>query len=317
MIIDCHSHFGEDYYCGKIELNTYIKYCEDTGINIGFLMPSPWPKYINEDGKEVTALIWDHYNYCNKKYYSIVDNNKIPIITNPYKQVNFQYHILLEKTKSNIQLEYIPLIHGVLDDPNYLHDLFSKIKPKAVKIHGFASGFSPEEIKPDICEVIRYFDLPIIIHTSVYNYDYGYGYSTKYWRNECHPMRWISFLKNNKLKGVLNHGACLNDEAIFEVNRNDDFMIGIGPDLDISRDFFKVDVEKLLYYKIGYLELLKQKVSFNKLLFDIDYNWNTDGNSLDYLQIYRLSQLWNDSELDAILSNNAIKYYKLTRNKNV
>lgn len=313
MIIDCHSHFGNDYYCGNVELEDYIKYCKVLGISLAFLMPTPWPKYFDDDGKEVTSLIWEHMDYKTKIYYSIFNGKKEQIYKNPYKQVNLKYFDLIKNNNSNIRLEYIPLVHGVLDTPDYLYELLDNIKPKAIKMHGFASGFSPEEIKPEICEILRYFDLPIILHTSVYNYNYGYGYDTKYWRNECHPNRWVKFLKANNLKGVLNHGACLNDDSLLEVNRNDNLMIGIGPDLDISRDFFKVDIDKKTYNNIGYLKLLKKKVLTCKLLFDVDFNWNIDNGQLDYLQIERFSKIWNESELDSILYGNAIKYYKLNK----
>lgn len=313
MIIDCHSHFGNDYYCGNVELDDYIKYCKVLGISHAFLMPTPWPKYFDDDGKEVTSLIWEHMNYKTKIYYSIFNGKKEQIYKNPYKQVNLKYFDLIKNNNSKIRLEYIPLVHGVLDTPDYLYELLDNIKPKAIKMHGFASGFSPEEIKPEICEILRCFDLPIILHTSVYNYNYGYGYDTKYWRNECHPNRWVKFLKENNLKGVLNHGACLNDDSILEVNRNDNLMIGIGPDLDILRDFFKVDIDKKTYNNIGYLKLLKEKVLTCKLLFDVDFNWNIDNGQLDYLQIERFSKIWNESELDSILYGNAIKYYKLNK----
>lgn len=313
MIIDCHSHFGNDYYCGNIDLDSYIKYCKALGIDIGFLMPTPWPNYFNEDGKEVTSLIWEHVNYKIKIYYSVINGKKEQIYKNPYEQVNLQYFNLIKYNNTNIRLEFIPLVHGVSDTPDYLYKLLSKTKPLAVKMHGFASGFSPKDIKPEICDILKYFDLPIILHTSVYNYGYGYGYDTKYWRNECHPYRWVKFLKDNDLKGVLNHGACLNDDSILEVNKSDKLMIGIGPDLDISRDYFKVDVDKEIYNKIGYLKLLKKKVLASKILFDVDFNWNVDNNKLDYSQIERMSQIWSESELDSILYDNAFKYYKLNK----
>ena len=96
-------------------------------------------------------------------------------------------------------------------------------------------------------------------------------------------------------------------------NKNDKLMIGIGPDLDISRDYFKVDVDKEKYNKIGYLKLLKKKVLASKILFDVDFNWNVDNNKLDYSQIERMSQIWSESELDSILYDNAFKYYKLNK----
>ena len=36
MIIDCHSHFGNDYYCGNIDLDSYIKSTYDEYISRDF-----------------------------------------------------------------------------------------------------------------------------------------------------------------------------------------------------------------------------------------------------------------------------------------
>lgn len=45
MIIDLRSHFGRDFYCGKISIEVYISCCNKIGVTTGFLMPSPWPIY--------------------------------------------------------------------------------------------------------------------------------------------------------------------------------------------------------------------------------------------------------------------------------
>jgi hypothetical protein len=165
--------------------------------------------------------------------------------------------------------------------------------------------------------VIKQKNIPLIIHTSVYNYDYGYGASTKYFRNECHPYKWAKFLIDNKLRGVLNHGACLNQDTIELVKNNPNLVIGIGPDLDISKDYFKVDYDKDKYLKSNYLKLLKKMISSNKLLFDIDFNWNMDGNKYDVNQIERISSVWADYEIDNILYNNALSFFELENNNSI
>lgn len=315
MIIDTHSHIGKDYYCGEILLEDYIDYCNKIGIDMGFVMPTPWPEYHDLHNEKITSLLWEHENYVKKNYFSLKNNHKMQVKFNPYEYVNYYYYNEICNVKTNVCLNFIPLIHGVLDTADYLEKMLLDINPYAVKMHGFGSGFSPEEINDDVISILKHFDIPIILHTSVYNYSYGYGADTRFWRNECHPFRWSRFLINNNLKGVLNHGACLNQEAILLVNSSDNIMIGIGPDLDISKDYFKVDLDKEAYFNLGYLNILKERVSSEKLLFDIDFNWNNNGDLLDYSQVHRLSTIWNNDDMENILSKNAINFFKIDNPK--
>lgn len=186
------------------------------------------------------------------------------------------------------------------------------MKPVALKFHGFSGGFFANDVKHDIIEVIKYYDIPLIIHTSVYKYNYGYGYDTKYWRNKCSPKNWFEFLKQHNLKGTLNHGACLDEYVIKMINKSENIMIGIGPDYDISNDPFKVVTDKNIYNKIGYLKLLKKMANPEKLLFDVDYNWNIGNNDdLDIETIYRVKKNWNYVDSENILGKNAQFFYKL------
>lgn len=41
MIIDAHSHFGNDFYCGHISLDEYIRTCNNIGVKTALLMPPP------------------------------------------------------------------------------------------------------------------------------------------------------------------------------------------------------------------------------------------------------------------------------------
>lgn len=236
---------------------------------------------------------------------------------NPYKIVNKQYFEILSSKKSNISLNYVPLIHGVLDTPLYLEKIIKLYNPVALKVHGFGSGFRPDEFNPELIEVLKKYKIPLIIHTSVYNYNYGYGAETRKWRNDCHPLKWAMFLLNNNLSGILNHGACLNKDTFNLVNKTNNIKIGIGPDLDISRDFFKVDYDKDKYYKDTYLQVLHDCVDPNNLLFDLDYNWNKNEETgkQDLNQVKRISSVWKDNELDKIFEENAISVFKRLNKK--
>lgn len=307
MIIDGHSHFGLDYYNGKIELEDYVSFAKKNNISIGLLMPPPWP-IVNEG----VSLLWEykdnHYNY-----FSINKNgDKITVLKNPYCMVNEYYKNMLENVNSDdVKLFYVPLIHGLLDEPDYVEKLLCDGNIPAIKFHGFGSGFNPKMVSGEIIEILKYLNIPIIIHTSVYNYDHGYGFDTKFWRNEQHPLKWAKFIIDNQLTGVLNHGACLNAETMKLVNLYDGLMVGLGPDLDISHDYFKVDLPKKLYQGINYLKYLKDKLSLDKILYDVDFNWNEDPTTglLDNNSINRIIDVFGD-ESRKILYGNAKSFYK-------
>lgn len=311
MVIDGHSHVGKDFYNSDISLNDYMSFCRKANIDKGIVMPMPWPCY-NKGKETYSSLMWEHNNYIERYYYKVrvSDGNKQAIIKNPYEVVNNQIYNEIVSQDSNIDIYFAPLLHGKLDNPDYLTNLLNNKKVVAIKIHGFASGFSIEDIKPEVIEVLKKIDLPLIIHTSVYNYGYGYGKDTKYWINLDHPIRWAKFLLDYKLTGVLNHGVALNEETIELVNKNDNLMIGIGPDLDLNNDYFKLDIPQSKAKKVEYLKELKKKVSADKMIFDIDYNWNVDSNNvIDLEAVNRVLETWNYGDADKILSQNAERIF--------
>lgn len=313
MFIDTHSHIGIDYYFKGAKLEDYDAFCVQNKIDKSVLMPMPWPVY-NQGNKEIVPLIWEHENFRKINYYKLIIENetikKEPANKNPYQCIN-EFYLKLICKDFETKLYFAPLIHGVLDEPYYLEKLLLNKNVVATKMHGFSGGFFKDDVKKELIEVIKAFDIPIIFHTSVYNYNYGYGAETRYWRNKCSPKDWAEFIIKYDLKGVLNHGACLDLETIKLVNKNPNIMIGIGPDLDISQDPFKVSLEKNTFLKEGYLNLLKKYVNPDRLLFDVDYNWNVDQTGfIDNCSINRIMSTWNYEDSQKILSKNALAFYK-------
>lgn len=313
MIIDAHSHIGRDFYFGESKIEDYDKFCIKNNIDVGFLMPMPWPVY-SKNGVDICSLLWEHENYEKINYYKfyLKGNKKDTIIYNPYEEINKLYYEKLQKYNSKTKVKFVPLVHGKLDNPYYLENMIRETKPVAIKFHSFSGGFFADDVKRDIIDVIKFYNIPIIIHTSVYKYNDGYGVDTKYFRNKCSPKNWYEFLKANGLKGVLNHGACLDEEVIKQVNSNKNIMVGIGPDYDIARDPYKVLAAKELHLNVGYLNLLKRMIDPEKLLFDVDYNWNSgNNNELDNDSIKRIRKTWNYLDSENILGKNAKAFYKL------
>jgi hypothetical protein len=315
MVIDAHSHVGKDYYFNGTTLESYDDYCTRNNIDAGLLMPMPWPVFEGDD-KEVCSLVWEHQNYKLINYFKLIKQGdkvvKKKVVSNPYKNVNEYYYNLIKNTKTNTKINFVPIIHGVLDEASYVESFIKTANPIALKFHGFSSGFFKDDVNPELVEVIKYYDLPIILHTSVYNYDDGYGLDTKFWRNKCSPQNWFKFLFENELRGVLNHGACLDEKTISLVNKSDNIMIGIGPDLDISLDPYKVLTPKKEYLKKGYLNILKGLVDPEKLIFDLDFNWNKDNHgNVDCGSVSRVINTWTYSDSEKILYKNAKNFYKI------
>lgn len=129
MIVDAHSHLGKDFYFGEAKVRDYDKFCMKNNIDIGLLMPMPWPVY--SKGKiDVCSLIWEHENYERVNYYKVFmsGNKKVkkPIFINPYEEVNYFYYNILKNSFTKTTLKFIPLVHGVLDNPYYLENMIIK-----------------------------------------------------------------------------------------------------------------------------------------------------------------------------------------------
>lgn len=314
MIIDAHSHIGDDFYFGSSKVQDYDKFCVVNNITTGLLMPMPWPIF-KEDNIHKCSLIWEYENN-DFKYYKVWKDNGIlikePVYKNPYEIVNYNCYNKIKNYNSKTKIFFVPLIHGKLDDTVYLEKMIKDLNPVALKFHGFSSGFFETDVNKELIEIIKKYDLPIIFHTSVYKYNDGYGYDTRYFRNKCSPINWYEFIIENNIRGVLNHGACLDYEVLSYINKSDNIMVGLGPDFDISNDPYKVSIDKEEFNKMGYLNILKEKLDPEKILFDIDYNWNLGlNNKLDNGSVSRIFETWNYSDSEKILYSNAKKFYKL------
>lgn len=307
LIIDGHSHFGSDYFHGTTSIKEYQKLMDDNKINYGFVMPTPGP--VNQEGKRYLA--WDIR--FNKIYYY---SECLSVLENPYREINANYFNEIKKM-DDTRLVYVPLVHPILDTREYLDELVSMTNPVALKIHGVGAGVDPFCIPRDFTEFVREKDLMLIVHT---DYDAGKDsvrYDTLLLRNLNTPFRWAKYLVNNRIYGVLNHGAALDIETLKLVNDEEYLKIGLGPDLVIQHDKNRVAMDRYQLENIGYLQLLKKTVMSNNIIFDIDFDWNIIpdkiGTKLDGDFVSRVKENWNTNEQELIFGKNLISHCKKFR----
>lgn len=93
----------------------------------------------------------------------------------------------------------------------------------------------------------------------------------KIYKKVNNALDWTKFISNNGLRGMLTHGLALDKNAIKIIKNDKNIIIGLGPDLLISSQPYRINRKN---YEGEYLELLKQNIPIEQLVFDVDYNWN-------------------------------------------
>lgn len=305
IIIDGHSHIGNDYFHGYTDLNRYIELMNKTNIDYALLMPTPSPmKIINS----IKAKYLGWYIHKNEiLYYSDVNPNNL---SNPYKEVNYELYGNVLNT-DNKQLFFVPLVHPILDNVNYLESMLKELDPVAFKIHGIGEGIDPKNISSDFTDFIKKQNIPLIIHTDFDNGMKIFRYDTYLLRNLNRATKWIKYIKENKIKAVLNHGCALDKNAFNEINESNLIKVGLGPDLIIEYDVDRLNVN--VSDKIKYLELLKKQLNNDKIIFDIDYNWNINPikKQMDFEYLERINSIWNDNKIQRqIYSSNILSHFE-------
>jgi predicted TIM-barrel fold metal-dependent hydrolase len=277
---------------------------ESQGIDIAFLMPVPGQVIPASPDKRY--FIWQMDENMNIHFNS---EDGLKEMKNPYAKVNEYIAKVISSNNGKEKLKFIPLIHPILDTPEYIVSLKDHYNPVALKIHGVACGIGPKDIGKDIIKVLRQLDLPIIVHT-----DYCENPRTpiEHIRRKNNPYDWAMFFIENDLKGYLTHG-CRNDLKTFKlVYKYDNLVVGIGPDLKISNErqrwVDKIDME--------YLDIIRNELPIDKIMFDIDYSWNIDyNNNIDYGAVERLSKYFQGEEKRRILSKNPERFFGLKERK--
>lgn len=307
-VIDGHSHIGNDTFWKNVgDIQEYLKNLEKKGISEAFIMSVACPT-IERNDQKVSLLIHGEKNIENDHLRII--KNKDGSITkelikkndNPYKEANDLIYNIVTNNSSPIKLNYVPLIH-----PYYYsyEDFISNLKrgAKMFKIHGIAGGVLPDNISDEFFEMIESLGVSLIIHT-----DYS---KTNDLQMSNSPDAWLNRLSKYNIDVYLAHAARLSENAISTINQDSRYMVGIGPDLLLSRpgrNYIDTD---------HYLETCLEKFNINKMIFDIDYPWNIISNqdySLDWDSIDRINSLLSKNEQEIVYNKNI---EKITKGKEV
>lgn len=273
IIIDSHSHLGVGFKGRIATPDEYMIVKEKYNISLSLLMPQP---ILNREKRNI--LLFDD---INMNTYNIICNS-------PLKDSSF----------------FIPMISPIYMDASHIERYIELYHPVAFKIH-YKSDFSfPEIICNDIIKLLKKYDIPLIVHT-----DYSPQNNDLKGKNKNlnSSLKWFRFFIKNNIKGYLTHGARLNKEVMREINKCDNVVIGVGPDL-LLQNYSESDLE----INTEYLKCLHDNVNPKNLLFDVDYNWNlTSENDFDYDSLYRINMLWNSDEANLILGDNSKKFFKI------
>lgn len=309
MIVDAHSHYGKEFYSeNEAELTEYTQKAIFCGVTHALIMPVPTP-VIEKNGEKKLVLSWDYKN-GNIEYVSDIYSDEI---SNPYREINMKLKRDIEKVSNDrLRLFSVPLIHPIFDSVNYVKEII-ELNTVAVKIHCLGAGITPNEVNDNILKLLSAKKIPIIVHVDCDNTKFSSTDGMYYLRKKNRALNWCRLLLAYDCIGIINHGACLDREALKLINENNNLYCGIGPDLYMASNYGRLMETEEMIMKLGYLGILKKSVKPEKLLFDIDYNYNytdTNGN-LEWNSIKRIRNLWNQTDSEKILGYNAYSLYKL------
>ena len=303
-IIDSHSHIGYDWCWGKSDIEGYEKVSRIEGITTALLMPAPG-QIDFKTGKRIILYEYDKNGFT----YSSELTDKLPNT----RIINKQIHDIIKSYNGDLNIKFIPLIHPLLDNSEYLYELIELYNPVAFKIHGVATRVIPSLITKEFITHLKIIGIPIIVHTDYLNNCNSIFDSI---RNENSGYNWCKFFVNNDLRGYITHGSRLDPQAFEMINKNENLVIGCGPDslMKNNRNRLFNDLINDLN-DINILKILKENLNIDKILFDIDYSWNvknSQSKEIDYDGVNRVKDIFsNKHEYEKVLSLNAKRFFKI------
>jgi len=302
-IIDSHSHIGFDWCWGESNIKGYEKVAEKEGIKTALLMPAPG-QIDFQSGKRIILYEYNEQGFI----YSSELEKTIPTV----RLINEQIFNILKSYNGKLKIKFVPLIHPILENYEYLYQINELYSPIAFKIHGVATGITPKLFSNEYIYHLKKIGKPIIVHT-----DYlKNSNENKCIRNENSGHEWCKFFVNNDLKGYITHGARLDPRAFEIINKNENLVVGCGPDSLMINNTDRLFDELIdNQNNINILKILKEKVAVDKILFDVDYSWNVKNSKskeMDYDGVNRVKNVFHkQSEREKILCLNAKNFFKI------
>lgn len=315
MVVDGHSHIGNEKFSkrGEITLDAYLDYAKKVGIDIGLIMPVPCPIIPEDCGLHIgkVLLTWK-YDEDLKKH---IDMSEEQILIkrglkNPYKEINSYYYKKVNSYDDDVKLLFVPIIHPRLDTPEYLEELIKETDPVAVKIHSVGTLSLPENMTQKYTEVLQKYDIPVIVHTDFNNGKFDSNIGLHEAVEKADANKWFEYFENNQIRGTLNHGAALNLDVFEKINKSKFVKIGIEPSIYFGGEYGRLNIDKDIYDKLGFLGVIKEYLDPSKVIFDVDYDYNQlyEG-GLDYNTIKRIKDMWNSEDQEKVLFKNAFEQY--------
>lgn len=299
MIIDIHSHLGKMTNWPEAEIHDYLYTMERENVDISFLFPLPYQ--LSFDGLERVIL---KYKLDGDK--PVFSSDVLESLQNPYAIVNEHYYNVIRNCRTeNKELMFVPILHPILDSPDYLRTMILKYDPPALKLHGTGSGIVPSDISEEIIKIFRDSDLPLIIHT-----DFSRTNDQNYIDKTNSALNWAKWAVKNNVRICLAHGARLQPEALDLVNRSEILRVGIAPVQRVSRNINRLEAELSNYTPYEYLCYLRDNVDPCKIFFDLDYNWNRlpGSNTPDYSSSELVEKVFSEYK-EYIFYQNALAFF--------
>lgn len=315
--IDIHSHIFPAFDGPDSDFELYKEKAKDIKVESSCLAPGPCPKFI-KGNQTFYPCLWELED-GNISYKKVTSSEKGEISEradpNPYKSSNenlFKTIRVANKLDGFTKFYATPLHHPILDTEDEIERLCQQEETKGIKVHGIASYTSPADIEDKTIEMLKKFDLPLIVHTDYFDNPQN-TIQRAYQKNN--PEGWVDFAIRSGVKLVALHGACLSYRAIEKAKKQSNIRIGISPDL-----LMMTEPERLEKETDNFALDLFRMADPSQLLFDIDYSWNVNGRGDWENQDWNMEERYvraakeagySDSDIESIFKNNAKEFMKL------
>jgi len=240
--------------------------------------------------------------------------------TQPYINANLAVLRIVKKENRKSgkkRFYFVPIFHPKLDKPENIERFLNDENTSAVKIHGIATYCSYKDVPEWAIRLFKKYDIPLLLHT-----DYlrrkksGILTSIQKLQLANSALLWSKWILKNNIRAYLAHGASVDPSVAKLVNKEDDLIVGTGPDCLLE----KRRKTSLNEESIHYLEGLLENFIPEKIAYSSDYPWNIDlQNKSKYLDWHSKERIvktclehnFNKKDIERILSMNSIRFFDL------